>query len=223
MNSPQDNAPQIRNEAGIRSRMRELASPQRALIVALVFAGAAFVTFLATPRGDLAVVSTVRLVAGMSLFGLSGLAMALVILQPLHRRALSGIASWGIAFAALALPIVFALLPAAHHERLLHPESFADDGAAFWMRAGTCLLFGTLIALPVIASVVLLDRRDRLGSNRALQAAFAGGAAGNLALLLHCPLVSSTHLLLGHATVPVVLGAALFALARRRAHSSEDV
>jgi len=216
-------APEIRPETGIRTWMRELASPQRAAVVALVFAGAAFLTFLATPRGDLAVVSTARLVVGMTMFGLAGLAVALVILQPLHRRPLSGVVAWGIALSALALPLVFALLPEAHHERLLHPESFADEGAAFWTRAATCLVFGTLIALPIIASIVLLDRRDRLGSNRALQVAFAGGAAGNLALLLHCPLVSTTHLVLGHATVPVVLGAALFVMARRRSRSSADL
>jgi hypothetical protein len=215
-------APEIRPEPGIRTWLQELASPQRAAVVALVFAGAAFLTFLASPRGDLAAISTVRLVAGMTLFGVSGLAVALVILRPLHRRPLSRIPAWGIAITALALPLVFALLPEAHHERLLHPESFAADGMAFWSRAGRCLMFGTLVALPIIAAIFLLDRRDRVGSSRALQAALAGGAAGNLALLLHCPLVSSTHLVLSHATVPVVLGTALFVIARRRARSSTD-
>jgi hypothetical protein len=61
-----------------------------------------------------------------------------------------------------------------------------------------------------------MDRRERLGRDRALQVALAGGAVGNLSLLLHCPLVSNEHLLAGHATVPILLGATLYLWARRR-------
>jgi hypothetical protein len=110
-----------------------------------------------------------------------------------------------VAIGALLAPTLFALLPEAHHERLLHPESFADEGAQFWIRVVGCLVFGSLLALPFMASIALLDRRDRLGRGRALLVALAGGATGNVALLLHCPLVSRDHILAGHATVPVFL------------------
>jgi nitrate/nitrite transporter NarK len=69
-----------------------------------------------------------------------------------------------------------------------------------------------LLALPFMAAVFLLDRRDRLGRRRALLVALAGGAAGNVALLLHCPLVSRDHIFAGHTTVPVFLALLLCTL-----------
>jgi hypothetical protein len=222
MDSPKDSAPEVRHDTGMRTRLREMGSTQRAVLVAVVFAGMAFSMFLVAPRSDLAAVPAGRLVAGIALFGLTGLAMALVLLRPMHRRPISAKVAWGIAIAALVLPLVFALLPDAHHERALHPESFANESAAPWSHSGRCLLFGALFALPVVASIVLVDRRERLETGRALQAAFAGGAAANLGLLLHCPLVSSGHLVSGHASIPVAVGAALFVWARWRSRSSAD-
>ena len=211
---PTDQAP-LPPKGGLRSWLRELSTPKRALVVAAVFALCGLLTLVATPRGDITAVSNARLVGGVILFGLTGLAAALVILRPMHRRPLRRSTAWIIALSALLVPVVFAVLPPAHRERVLHPESFADEGN-FLVRALICLVFGTIVALPVIASAMLLNRRDRLGRSHALQVAFAGGAAGNLALLLHCPIVSHSHILAGHVTVPVCLGIALYFWARRR-------
>ncbi|MHC4957821.1 MAG: hypothetical protein ACYTGN_05545 [Planctomycetota bacterium] len=199
-----------------RSRLRELASPKRAALVALVVVAATLATLHFTPRADMDEVSPLRLFAGVMVLGVLCLAVALVILQPLHRRPLSARVVGTLAIAALLAPTVFALLPEAHHERLLHPESFADEGTQFWARAAACLVFGSLLALPFIAAVVLLDRRDGLDRGRALQLAFAGGALGNLGLLLHCPLVSHDHIFAGHASVPVFLALLLCTFVWRR-------
>ena len=212
MKGNDDIGPPILPNRTLRSRLRELATPKRALLAALVVATASLATLLVTPRGDMDVVSPIRLFAGVMVLGVVGLAVALIVLQPLHRRPLPSSVAGAVAIAALLAPTVFALLPEAHHERLLHPESFADEGDQFWGRAGGCLVFGTLLALPFMATIVLLDRRDRLGRRRALQVALAGGATGNVALLLHCPLVSREHIFAGHATVPVFLALLLCTL-----------
>ena len=80
-----------------------------------------------------------------------------------------------------------------------HPESFEGRGADFWPRASACLLFGTLTSLPLLAALVLADRRERRPAGSLAFAAAAAGLAGNLTLLLHCPLVARGHLLVGHA------------------------
>ena len=86
MSRPVDIAPEIPQERGLRARLREMASPKRVLLVALVFAGVGLLTLLGMPRGDLDAVSGIRLAFGVLLFGVAGLLTALVVLQPLHER-----------------------------------------------------------------------------------------------------------------------------------------
>jgi len=219
MTRSDDLQPPVLPEPTLRSRLRELSSPRRAGIAALVVFTTGLATLLLLARSDMESVAPLRLVGGVVGFGLAGVAIALVVLRPLHRRPLPGVVSGALVACALLAPAAFAFLPEAHHERLLHPESFADEESRFWGRAGACLLLGSLMALPFLAVVAAMDRRNRLGRARAFQIAVAGGAIGNLALLLHCPLVSHGHLLAGHATVPVFLallvGSAVWLRARR--------
>ena len=60
---------------------------------------------------------------------------------------------------------------------------------------------GLLFGLPVYAIVRLFDRGNTFGS---LVAAAAAGLAGNMLLKMHCPVDSTSHVLLGHASVAVL-------------------
>ena len=62
-------------------------------------------------------------------------------------------------------------------------------------------LFGLLCAAPLVIIVRALDRAPLLGVTTLALA----GLVGNIALQLHCPIVSRSHLLAGHFTVPLFL------------------
>jgi hypothetical protein len=100
----------------------------------------------------------------------------------------------------------------------LHPESFEGVGADFVRRAVACLVFGVLIALPLTVFAAAAGRRPCGGTLRIALIAGAGGVAGALGLLLHCPLVSVSHRVAGHGGVGLVVALMLAAvlLAMRR-------
>ena len=158
--------------------------------------------------------------AGLALLAALVAVTARLFLRPLQAPAPSRFGILGWALLGLAFPLVLHLLPEAHHLVHEHPESFEGRGADFWPRAWRCLAFGTVTALPLLAVLLMTDRRDRIGTARGVLAAATAGLAGNLLLMLHCPLVDRAHLVAGHAGVGVVfllvLGIAL-RLARARA------
>jgi hypothetical protein len=65
--------------------------------------------------------------------------------------------------------------------------------------------YGSLLALPIVALFIAMERQ--LGRGRLFLSLLAGlgGLVGNFALLLHCPNEQLYHLLLGHATVGLLL------------------
>ena len=119
---------------------------------------------------------------------------------------------------ALTVPAVLAVLgPPAH---VAYPASLAGTGLDFWPRALACLKFGAAMAVPAILVLLWADRTQGKSLMLAALVAGAGGLTGNLVLHVHCAITDPLHLLVGHATVGLVLVAPLLLVAwvrRRRA------
>jgi hypothetical protein len=166
------------------------------------FVAAALVGVAATRlRSDWDVYPRQRLVVSGLVFGV-GLAISLLLLlRSLGRpRARAGVQAAMVAF-GLSIPLVLALLPGPH---AAHPAS-AGHGADLWPRALACFAYGTGLALPFLGTLWAVARSDRVASFGLSLAAAAAGLVANAALLVHCPIVHLDHLLLGHASIGVVL------------------
>jgi hypothetical protein len=135
------------------------------------------------------------------------------------------LAAWLLAFvgaAALALRVALPVWDGqdAHKQRLLAaafglPLVYGCVGALsfggapfvatpFFRSALSCFLYGSLLSLPLVALVWLLDRGAGSRS-RLFAGAAACGLAANAALLLHCPATDPAHLLAGHGTIGLCL------------------
>lgn len=136
--------------------------------------------------------------AGVAALALRVALPALDVAAPRRRAVLA---------AAFGLPVVYAALGAA---------SFGGPplvAAPFFGAALSCFVYGTLLSLPLVALVWLLDRGAGSRS-RVLAGAAACGLAANAALLLHCPATDPAHLLAGHGAIGVALALVAWAVVR---------
>lgn len=198
--------------AGLRSlsTRARFVSAVGAVLALLVLVFGAF------GRPDWEVYPIGRLAAELFLLTMTTLATLWLALRPLYLPPPRVIVVAVVGALAMALPIAFALFPEAHDA---HPASHLGGGDDPVVRALTCLGFGTLAALPMLALCRVLDRLARLSSG----ALFFAGLVGVLALHLHCPVVDRFHLVVGHATVVaavVVVVAGANALRRLAVRSS---
>lgn len=194
----------VRQEVGPRAYVRSRSTNVRRALAGGALAGVAAFVAIASPRGDLATMGKLRLVAAMTLY--SGLAFAAmhVALRPLTKP--SGPDGPGrlLVVAGLATATGFALAP------LASGESLTATGMSFAPMVASCFGFGTVFALPLLVLGWALDRGGYLVGSRLLLAGAAAGLAGNLFLELHCDVQLPAHLLMGHVTVVVaLLGAGL--------------
>ena len=206
------------SERGWRGRLRALPTPWRvglgiAVLVALALAIGVF-----APRSDLADYPVGLLSAAVIALAGGAILSTLLLLRPLQLRPVSARRVALLAFAGFGIPAVLAW-PQAHDLVHAHPESFLGTGDDFAKHALGCFAFGLVTALPFVALLLALDRRERRPWRDVALCAAAGGLAGNLTLLLHCPLVAREHLYAGHATVGLGFLALLVALAARRRSS----
>jgi len=203
---------------GALDRVRSLATPTRLLLLvsAVLLVGA--VNALALPRPDLEAYPALRMILLVAAFAAAAVFASILVLRPVHRprpdrRLLPALVAIGI-----LVTIGAAFLPPAHAEVHAHPESFLGQGDDFWPRAIGCLVYGTIFGLPVLVLLRLLDRGGTPRSTALLGGLIATALAGNVALLLHCPLVFDLHFLVGHAGLPILLtlvGLALLLRPRR--------
>ncbi len=107
--------------------------------------------------------------------------------------------------AGLVAPAAVALLPELPTAAAALAE-YTPLGSAYY-----CVADGTLLALPLLLAVRLADRR---GLRTGGAAALAAGTVGVLGLHLQCPLNQPSHLLLGHATLPLALLVGVLAFRR---------
>ncbi len=157
----------------------------------------------AYPRARLLGLVLALLVCGALPLGLS--------LRSLARRALPVALERTLVALAIALPVFLALLPEAHTPGPWAGRGLGSELAPFSLH---CFGVGTGIALSLLLLLRLADRAAHAAPSRATLAAAACAAFGNLVLFVRCPLDAPLHLLLGHATVGLVLAAA-YRLVRR--------
>jgi len=195
----------LEHERGVRAWLRSRPTPTR---VALAMAAFALVTLLGfrRVRGDWSSVSKLEvalLVAAFALSALFGVRGALPLLgaSPARERRATLVA-------AVALPLVSAFLR-------LEPGAPLAGGPAFWTQAARCFGYGTLLAAPLFALLWLCDRGGGPRS-RFVHAALACGLAANAALTLHCAVADARHVLVGHASIGLVLAALAWLVVSRR-------
>jgi hypothetical protein len=185
-------------EKGWLANLRAMRTARRLGLVATVAALIALIMAVGTPRFDMGDYPRERMAITLAAFGaLAGIAVWSV-LRPLHKAAAP---RWTV-LAMLAASIV---VPTALYYVPHHHEGFAQgSGAVFAERCGECLALGAGLALPMVL-LTLAARRAAVGGW--MIAALAGAAAalvGNVALQLHCAVVDTAHLLVGHfALVPL--------------------
>jgi hypothetical protein len=192
----------VEAERGPVARVRALGRPSRLALLVGVVALEGLVFWLFLRRADLGVYPSARLAATVGGYGGLLIAAGWLALRPLYlpdRPAARRV----VVAVGLLLPVVLALLPE------VPTVSPPAGGPARW--ATFCFLDGALVAAAVLVAGRLLDR----GGPGASLAALAAGMAGTLMLHIHCPINQPVHLLVGHATVPLVAVAAGLLLARR--------
>jgi hypothetical protein len=194
---------QVARERGIITRLRQISSGRRIVMLLACVAAVVLAGGLRAARPDLSLYPPFRMVLELgALLGLVVLA-AMAWLRPLHRPRLRRRFLLLLGAACLGLPWALAALPAAHAN---HPASLAGTGVDLLPRAAACLTYAVALAAPLLLAGGLLSRRPRSSPGQVLVLGAAAGLAGLAALHLHCPITASLHLLMGHAPVAMVVG-----------------
>jgi hypothetical protein len=185
--------------------------------VQLVLATAVALLLVATGgvgklRVDMDVYPNLRMVGVVTLLLVFGSLALNHRLRPLHKPAIRSRTLNVIIALTLALPLVLAALPAAH-ESTTHPESLIAEGE-FVARAMACLIYGSLLSLPLILLLIGLRRRVVTTRSRKMLAAASAAVLGNLVLQFSCPVTMPMHLLVSHAALVVMFGAVAWAAPR---------
>jgi hypothetical protein len=193
----------VRRETGFVARLRALPTPVRVLSGFLAAALLAVGMAATRPRWTFGPMPIERVALVLGVLSVLVAVLLRFALWPLQVTTPNSRILRGSLFVAVLVPIYFALTP---------PNAQAVGLDAPGMVAATlsCFLFGALPGVLLVLALRALDRNAHHALDVALVAAACGGLAGNAALELHCPSVAPLHLLLGHATVGVVLVALYF-------------
>ncbi len=192
----------IEKERGMRAWLRSrsmlvrVGLPLAAVLLVLTY------VLLFKRRPDVGSWLPVDFGVAVALYALLIGAAVVLELRPLELRPLPAWLRPVLVTLALALPVLFVWLPQAHHA----PLAYAPPGKSFGQLAFGCFAFGTALALPALALLWAADRVGHRSFRLALLAAAIGGLIGNLVLQFHCPITDPAHLLVGHATIGLVLG-----------------
>ena len=204
----------VANEQTSLGRWRAVSTRTRlAAVLGLALTGPALLAWGA-PRTNLATTAPLRLAATLAVVCVSLAAIVTDALRPLHRRAPSDALRSSLIALAFGIPLVVALLP--HGD----PGLYAGVGAAFFEKSGLCLGVGALSSLPILLLALVSMRHRGHGHMRPMLGAATAGLVGNAALVLHCPILTAPHQLIGHVTlVPLLIaGVIVWHSACNRAH-----
>lgn len=194
----------LKEEVGWRAWLRSRPHQVRVLFAAAAYT---LVTLLGLRRlrPDFDSLTAYELAALLVVFGLiAGAAIQRAL--PVVGRPKQGALEGGVLAAAFGVPMAAAFV---------HSATPGIDAPSFVHQAWSCFSYGSLLTLPLVAVLWLLDRGAGPHS-RLYYGAAAAGLAANAALTLHCPNTSSGHLLLGHATIGLALAAVAWLVVRRR-------
>jgi hypothetical protein len=203
-------------ERGMVAWLRSRSTPMR-VVIAIGAVVALCISQLVKPRVDFGVYPTAAMLLEVALYGLMVGAILPLALRRIHIPAIARPMPLALVGAALLLPFVLALRPAVHQA---HSASLAGVGAELLPRAAKCFVYGGVFAAVMLLLVWALDRGEHRSVLVAALGAALAGLAGNVALHLHCPITHPEHLLLGHATVGLVLVSAYTAYRAARRPSA---
>jgi hypothetical protein len=189
----------LNEERGLRASLRSQATGRRAAFVL----GLLLLLAAHELLGHRQVAAAYR-VGTASAVGLAVGQVALVVWMVLRALSITLARSpAALALTGLSLPIALALALPILAQGEVRPDGLIP---AFWR----CFAYGSTLALPIVAALWLLDRRDHHGRELGALIAADFGSSANLLLFLHCPSVERGHLILGHASIGL---AGLFTLA----------
>ena len=193
-------------ERGVLAFLRAQPAALRLVVLLAVAAAIAALTLAIAPRPDLHVYPRGRLVVTIVYCTVTAAVAAWVALRPIYLPRPSHATIAVAAGLALLGPIVAAAWPAVP---MAHPVAHRVLPWAYGCFAG-----GAVAALAALLAARALDRGGAHAGGQVVLACAAAGLVGTTSLLLHCPINYPLHLLLGHATVPLVLAAAIVAARR---------
>jgi hypothetical protein len=154
-----------------------------------------FHTFM--ERADMATFPVVRLVLMLSACSFLIFVGAWHALRPLHRAPVPAWVARVLVGATLVLPVVFAVLPEVP---TAPPAAYAAVAYDWW-----CLSTGLAQGAALLLLVRVLDRRGRRADMGTLLAAASGAMLGMVGLIVYCPINYPSHLLTGHAAMPLAM------------------
>jgi len=190
-------------ERGFLAELRSRGTGQRIAIVVAAVVLISVGTVLATPRTDLATYPLGRMIAILVALGLLTGMATWRLLRPLHLPPPSPTSNRLLLLAGLLTPVVVDLIPL--HD---HVGGAAGEGMSFVTACLKCFGFGGVTGALVLVVAFMMRRARVDGVAVAALAGVAAGLTGNLTLQLHCPIIAPAHLLLGHAMLLLVFGAA---------------
>ena len=189
---------QVAAETGLAGWLRNRSTRARLGLAFLSAAMVSLLVWLLTGRVDWSVYPMARMGGVLTGLSLLYLLLAWYALLPAYKPTPQRITIMAIASLGVALPFVQGMLPIAHE---LHPVSLQGAGDDLVNLAVKCFVFGSIVAIPLVVVVALLDRDKQATTFRKVFTALCGGSAGIIALQLHCPITQPIHLIWGHATV----------------------
>lgn len=196
----------IAAERGLVATLRALPTSQRLAGIVLASLAVTVLAWLMMPRADMDHYPRGRMLITLgALFGLT-VAANLRLLRPLHLPKPPAWTGAVLLLAGIAAPIVLAVVPLTAFG---HEEFAAGEGGAFAVGCFKCLSFGAVLGLPVLLLAGLMRRANVDGAAIVALGGVAAGLTGNLTLQVHCPIVDTGHLLLGHASLLFILIAAI--------------
>lgn len=199
----QATAGRIAADTGPTAALKRLSTPVRVGLV-LGAAGLAVALGGLAARPDMPQVDSVGM--GLQLVLLLCIAAAGLwsAMRPAHLPELSDKTILGLLAAATLTPFLLALFPALSHG---HPASEVHD---FAVQGMLCFTWGSFLAAFVAVIWRFVERRSAPEPLRMATAVATAAAAGNAALVLHCPVTDPLHLAASHATIGLIWAGLVF-------------
>lgn len=190
----------VEADRGATVAIKRLSTPARIGLVLGAAGATAGLTLVAAARPDLATLSMGHLALELGGSLVAALVAVALAMRPEWRPEARPAVAWGALGFAVGVPALLAAIPA--------PGAGLTLPADLWLKATIgCFGYATVMALAVVGTWRLVERRKHAGALQWATALAGACAVGTLSLQLHCPVTELSHLLLGHGAVGLVWAA----------------
>jgi hypothetical protein len=201
---------QLARPSSLVERVRQASTRTRTLALAGMAAAIVAISSVTLSLIDFGHYPLPHLLGSMAALVAAALAAGAVVLRPIHRSPVPGWVLGVLAGFAVITPVVIASVSTVPNE---HPSARIGTGEQLFAGALSCFTIGISFALLLVGAAWLVERSGLRRRAAMVLGLVGAGALGNLALVLHCPIVAPAHKLLGHASISAVLLAAAAGLA----------